>query len=156
MANETTTQEKFQLIQTVTAHDNNELSIELLCELAGVSRSGYYNWRKREPIRQTREERDRVEFEKILAAYQFRGYAKGSRSIHMRLLHQGIRMNRKKISRLMRKFNLFCPIRKPNPYKRIAKANAENSVKKNILNREFEEHGARQVLLTDITYLFYG
>ncbi|MFD1901578.1 IS3 family transposase [Enterococcus termitis] len=33
----------------------------------------------------------------------------------MTLLHMGILMNRKKVQRLMRKFNLFCPIRKPNP-----------------------------------------
>ena len=31
-------------------------------------------------------------------------------------------MNRKKIQRIMRKYNITCPIRKANPYKRIAKA----------------------------------
>ena len=29
-------------------------------------------------------------------------------------------MNRKKIQRIMRKYNITCPIRKANPYKRIA------------------------------------
>ena len=65
-------------------------------------------------------------------------------------------MNRKKIQRLMRKYNLFCPIRKPNPYKRMAKALEVSTVADNLVNREFREHGARMILLTDITYILYG
>lgn len=138
-------------------NDNNELSINLLCEIALVSRSGYYAWLKRKndknnPI----EQQDQSDFELILEAYNYRGYKKGSRSIHMRLLHKGIIMNRKKIQRLMRKYHLFCPIRKPNPYKRMAKAIEVSTVADNIVNREFRKHGPRKILLTDITYLFYG
>ncbi|HDH5896734.1 TPA: transposase [Staphylococcus aureus] len=64
------------------------------------------------------EKKDEKDFELVLAAFNKRGYSKGSRSIHMILLQQGIVMNRKKIVRLMRKFNLVCPIRKANPYKK--------------------------------------
>jgi transposase InsO family protein len=71
----------------------------------------------------------------------------------MRLLHMGIVMNPKKIRRLMRKYNLFCPIRKANPYRRMAKAMRTNNVADNLLNREFEAHGPRMVPLTDITYI---
>ena len=71
----------------------------------------------------------------------------------MRLLHMGIVMNPKKIRRLMRKYNLFCPFRKANPYRRMAKALRTSNVAANLLNREFEAHGARAVLLTDITYM---
>jgi transposase InsO family protein len=62
-------------------------------------------------------------------------------------------MNLKKIQRLMRKYGLRCPIRKANPYRRMAKAMKTNSVADNILNRQFKEHGVRKVLLTDITYI---
>ena len=65
------------------------------------------------------------------------------------------RMNLKKIRRLMKKFGLKCPIRKPNPYRRMAKAMQTNTVFPNLVNREFKAHGARKILLTDITYLFY-
>lgn len=124
--------------------------------MAHVSRSGYYAWLKQEGKRHEREKQDRADFEWILAAYQHRGYDKGSRGIHMRLLQTGIVMNRKKIQRLMRKYNLICPIRKPNPYKQMAKAIQENATKPNHLNRQFKAHGPRTVLLTDMTYLFYG
>lgn len=138
-------------------NDNNELNIQLLCEISQVSRSGYYAWLKRKNDKNNHVElQDRKDFELILEAYNYRGYKKGSRSIYMRLLHKGIVMNRKKIQRLMKKYHLFCPIRKPNPYKQMAKAVELSNIADNIVNREFREHGPRIILLTDITYLFYG
>lgn len=74
----------------------------------------------------------------------------------MRLLHTGIIMNVKKICRLMHKFNLCCPIRRANPYRRMAKAMQTSNVAPNVINREFTSHGAWKVLLTDITYLFFA
>lgn len=85
---------KFALIREATLRDNNLLKISKMCEIAGVSRSGYYNWCANEPARQRHEDADRKDFELILEAYRFRGYAKGARGIHMRLLHSsGIIMN---------------------------------------------------------------
>lgn len=106
--------------------------------------------------RNEKEEQDRKDFELILEAYKFKGYDKGRRGIHMRLLHMGIVMNHKKISRLMKKYGLFCPIRKANPARRMAKAMKTSNYADNILNRQFEEYGPGYVLETDITYLFYG
>ena len=73
----------------------------------------------------------------------------------MRLLHQGIRMNLKKIRRLMKKYGLLCPVRKANPYRRMVKALRTNAVADNRVNREFRLHGPRKILLTDITYIPY-
>lgn len=145
---------KFALIYEAIQHDDNILSISYMCQLAGVSRSGFYAWMNAAPARKEQENQDQSDFERILEAYCFRGYAKGARSIHMRLLHQGIRMNIKKIRRLMKKYQLRCPIRKANPYRRMAKALATNHVAPNIVNREFSRQ-PRKVLLTDITYLFF-
>lgn len=146
---------KYELIQASLSEAENMLTVKELCEIARVSRSGYYNWVKSETARQEREVRDRADFELILAAYRHRGYDKGVRGIHMRLLHTGILMNVKKIRRLMRKYGLNCPIRKANPYRRMARAMRTNNVAPNLVNREFEEHGPRSVLLTDITYIPY-
>lgn len=33
---------KYEIIREMVARDNNLLNIEWLCEIAGVSRSGYY------------------------------------------------------------------------------------------------------------------
>ena len=110
-------------------------------------------WLKSSEVREKREIADQEDFALVLSAYEFRGFSKGVRGINMRLLHMGIVMNPKKIRRLMHKFNLKCPIRKANPYRRMAKAMKTNNVADNLLNREFEEHGLRSVLLTDITYI---
>jgi transposase InsO family protein len=144
---------KFGLISEMTKRGDNMLNIQLLCEIAGVSRSGYYNWLKSERAREKRDAADKRDFALVLSAYKHRGFDKGARGIYMRLLHQGIIMNVKKIRRLMNKFGLRCPIRRPNPYKKMAKALKESNVAPNLLNREFKLHGARKILLTDITYL---
>lgn len=148
----------FELIEQITNNDSNKMSIKELCQTAGVSRSGYYNWVKSAPVRASAEERDRKDFDLILEAYSERGYKKGAESIYMNLLHRNppVVMNLKKIRRLMKKYGLVCPIRKANAYRRMAKALKTNNVADNLLQREFKSYGPRVVLLTDITYLPYN
>lgn len=148
----------FEIIEQTIGASSTSLSIKSLCEIAGVSRSGYYAWLKAAPVREQQEEQDRRDFDLILIAYKMHGYSKGARGIYMALLHMDppVIMNLKKIRRLMDKYNLSCPIRKANPYRRMAKALKTSNVAENLLNREFECYGPRMVLLTDITYLPYN
>ena len=148
-------EEKFKVIDELIARDNNLLNIRWLCEIAEVSESGFYNWRNNKDKREVKNIQDELDFTLILEAYNYRGYNKGSRSIYMRLLHNGTLMNRKKIQRLMRKFKLFCPIRKANPYVRMAKAMKTDAVAKNIVNRNFKQK-PRYIILTDISYIPYN
>ncbi|MEE5991280.1 MAG: IS3 family transposase [Lachnospiraceae bacterium] len=148
----------FEIIYNTVQENDNDLSIELLCGIAGVSRSGYYAWVKAIPERARREQEDREDFKLILIAYRKRGYSKGARGIYMCLLHMDppIIMNLKKIRRLMKKYNLMCPIRKANPYRQMQKAIKTSNYADNLLQREFEKYGPRMVLLTDITYIPYN
>lgn len=102
---------KFEIIHEMTKRDNNMLKISELCKIAGVSRSGYYNWLSCATSRKIRDEHDKADFSLVLQAYQHRGYDKGAEGIHMRLLHikPSVVMNVKKIRRLMRKGNLDKP-----------------------------------------------
>jgi len=148
---------KYAIIREMTMRDNNRLNLSWLCETACVSRSGYYSYLQNEAKRQEREEADRKDFLLIVEAYRFRGYDKGAKGIKMRLLHltPPVNMNLKKIRRLMKKYRLLCPIRKANPYRRMAKALKTSNVAPNLVERQFEAHGPRKVLLTDITYILY-
>ncbi len=124
--------------------------------MAGVSRSGYYRWcsigaRNSEE----REKKDYEDFRKIKEAYAFRGYSKGCRGISMRLRRMGIVMNPKKIRRLMKKYGLYCPIRKHNPYRELMRILRTDATAPNLVNRQFRSQGARKILLTDITYIPY-
>lgn len=148
----------FEIIYDITSKEDNVLTVSELCQMCNVSRSGYYRWIKAEETRKRKEEKDREDFDLILKAYMHRGYDKGAKGIHMQLLHMDppVVMNEKKIRRLMKKFNLNCPIRKANPYRRMAKALKTSNYSDNLVNREFEKHGPRAILLTDITYLQYN
>ena len=153
-----TEKNKFEIIHDVVSKENNMLNISMLCDIAGVSRSGYYRWVNAAEHREKQELKDRADFEIILKAYNHRGYSKGAKGIYMQLIHQEepIVMNLKKIRRLMKKYNLICPIRKANPYRRMAKALKTSNVAENLVNREFTKYGPRKILLTDITYIPYN
>ncbi|MCL2071638.1 MAG: hypothetical protein FWH07_05320 [Oscillospiraceae bacterium] len=46
---------KFELIKATTSRDNNLLCIKDLCVIAGVSKSGYYEWQRNQAKRDERE-----------------------------------------------------------------------------------------------------
>ena len=130
-----------------------------LCEVSGVSRSGYYNYftNKSKITRDALAKADELVRDNILKAYNFKGRKKGARQIKMTLEGEfRIVYNLKRIRRVMKKYNIICPIRKANPYRRMMKATREHSVLPNSLKRNFKQDIPGKVLLTDITYLFYG
>lgn len=127
-----------------------------LCKLLNVSRSGYYSYVKAADTRLERARLDAVAGERIKKAFYWKGFKKGSRSIKMVLQNEfGITYNLKRIRRLMKKLNLVCPHRKPNPYKRMARATLEHRTLPNELQRDFKKGIPGLALLTDITYLPY-
>jgi transposase InsO family protein len=128
---------------------NIGLDVELLCEVANVSRSGYYKYLKHadEP------DKDYNDYMQINEIFE-RGKAKyGWRTIQMKLLQNGVVMNHKKISRIKKKYHLMTKIRRRNPYKMIMKKSLEHRTCENILNREFDVSIPFKIFSTDITYL---
>lgn len=147
----------FKIIQNIILKYSYKNIVSHLCKIAEVSRSGYYSYLNSSNKRNLKEEKDLELKHLILKAFNHRGYKKGSRSIKMVLDHEFNRViNRKCIQRIMRKYNIVCPIRKANPYRRMMKATKEHTVVSNTLNREFKQGLFGKVLLTDITYLTYG
>jgi putative transposase len=132
--------------------------VSYLCTLASVSRSGYYNYfsLKSQEHRKQRDKQDELVKDNVLKALRFKRRNKGARQIKMTLKGQfKIIYNLKRIRRIMKKYEIICPIRKANPYRRMAKATKEHTFLPNLLNREFKQNTPGKVLLTDITYLFY-
>ena len=129
----------FELIYNLISKFNLKGMTKQLCKISNISTSGFYKFLNTQTYRNTKEDNDLKSRDIILKAFNHRGYKKGSRSIKMTLENEfGVIMNRKKIQRIMRKYNIICPIRKSNPYKRIAKATKEHRVVPNKLNREFK------------------
>jgi len=133
--------------------------LSTLCKMASVSNSGYYKYfsAKSQCLRDQRDCQDEAVRDIILKAYNYKGHKKGARQIKMILEYKfDIVYNLKRIQRIMRKYGIICPIRKASPYRKIMKATKENTVLPNLLNRNFKQNIPGKVLLTDITYLFYG
>ncbi|MDQ0268682.1 transposase InsO family protein [Cytobacillus purgationiresistens] len=125
--------------------------------MAGVSRSGYYDWLKASPIRELREEQDDLDIELIKTIFLSKKEKVGALQIKMIMENDySAVMNHKKIRRLMAKYSLFAKIRRANPYRKVAKATKEHLTCPNLLNREFKQKEPGKILLTDITYLYYG
>ncbi|MDR2047285.1 MAG: hypothetical protein LBP79_05265 [Clostridiales bacterium] len=49
---------KFSIIREMTKRDGNVLNLTWLCEIAGVTRAGYYFWLKAEKAREAGEAQD--------------------------------------------------------------------------------------------------
>lgn len=130
-----------------------------LCKILKVSRSGYYRYFSIESKnrRDNNNLDDEILRNNILKAFNFKNKTKGARQIKMVLQNEfSINYNLKRIRRIMKKFNIFCPIRKANAYRRMMKATKEHTVMPNLLNRNFKQGIPGKVLLTDITYLTYS
>lgn len=75
----------------------------------------------------------------------------------MRLINDyKVKMNHKRIIRIMRENDLIARIRRKNPYSMIMKTDQEHRTAANILNRDFNQTIPGKVFCTDITYLYYG
>ncbi len=147
----------FALIQQTIEKHNLKGLTRYLCQLMNVSRSGYYAFLAAAPIREAYRQAELQTKTLILKIFKRRGYLKGSRSIKMILANEfNICLSRKKICKIMNKYDIVCPHRKANPYKRIAKATKEHRVVPNSLARNFKQEIPGKVLLTDITYLPYN
>jgi len=147
----------FSLIEKTIIKYSLKKMVRHLCEVAGVSKSGFYHYLNTVDKRWKKEQNDMLVRDMVLKAFKARGFKKGSRSITMYLRNEfGIIYNRKRIQRIMRKYNIICPFRKANPYRRICKATKEHNVVPNILQRNFKQEVVGKVLLTDITYMPYA
>lgn len=119
--------------------------MHILCELAGVSRSGYYKWL----VQADQPDKDHDDYLKIKAVFDQGKGKYGWRNIKMRLPD----MNHKKIQRIMKKYELAAKVRKRNPYRAAHKKTMEHRVFPNKLKREFRQSRPFTVFCTDITYL---
>lgn len=127
-----------------------------LCDLAEVSKSGYYKWLTNEEQRYDNEKKDEQDLELIEKVFLSKNEKAGARTIKMILENdEDVIMNLKKIRRIMNKFGLITKVRRANPYKKMAKATQEHRSCKNLVDRQFDQHEPGKVLLTDITYLYY-
>jgi transposase InsO family protein len=135
-------------------------SIEKACHIFGVSRSGYYSWQqrreKRAQIQAAEELEERELMEKFRAIVKKLCYVPGKRTFRTFLWRDyGISISVKRCRRIMNKMNLAANKPKRDAYKNRATHDHETTAPKDLVGQDFKV-GPRQIILTDITYLYYG
>ncbi|WP_245733083.1 IS3 family transposase [Salipaludibacillus aurantiacus] len=147
---ETRYHDRFTAISELSTEEN--LSVQLLCDIAEVSRQGYYKWRKRRPsVREKLNQRVMSEItllqRKLKGIY---GYRRMTMSMN-RIFKEPL--NHKRILRLMKRANLLSIIRRK---KRRYKYSSPLHTAENVLNREFQADRPNEKWVTDVTEMKYG
>ncbi|WP_373889942.1 IS3 family transposase [Neobacillus cucumis] len=143
-------EDKYIAIQEL--HQEDGLSIVLLCEIAGIARSAYYKWLNRIPsVRELQNEEIikgmRALHKEIEGIY---GYRRMTLNINRKFEKK---FCEKRIYRLMKISNIQCVIRRP---KKRYKHSTPQHVAENVLNRKFTAEKPNEKWVTDVTEFKYG
>ncbi|MGF9916440.1 IS3 family transposase [Paenibacillus ehimensis] len=121
-----------------------------LCRLFGVSRSGYYAYKKRKAIDPDKELKDL-----ILAVYKKYDGKYGYRQIQLFLLKEhNVWVNHKKILRLMQEMSIRSRVRRRHRCNYIS--SVEGRIAENRLKRDFHATAPNQKWVTDVTQYRVG
>jgi putative transposase len=128
------------------SQSQGEIGIERMCQLAGISRSGYYrHWQLSAPRREETGLRDAIQ--RLALKHRHYGY----RRIGALLRREGWQANHKRVLRLMREDNLLClrqtPFVPTTTNLRHSWCVVPNLIRGMVLN------GLDQLWVADITYL---
>lgn len=125
-------------------------SVEVLCSVLGVSRSGYYAWQgRKEPRRRARDRQLGMEVEAIYCG-TLQSY--GSPRIHRELAARGVHVGKKRVERLLRERGLSA--RRPRRFRSTTDSNHSQPIAPNLLARNFQAESPNQAWVGDITYLW--
>lgn len=125
-----------------------------------VSKSGYYSWcdRRNNPSKREIEEYelDKQLMENFIKIIRKVGHVPGKRTFQVYLDRDfNIKVSVKKCARIMKKMNLVASLPHKDAYKGQATYNHICASIQDKVKREFAV-APRRVILTDITYLYYG
>ena len=125
-------------------------SVPKLCRLLGVSRSGYYAWRRR-PLSE-RARFDAVLLEKIATIHRNSRATYGAPRVHAELRAIGIRCGKKRVARLMRRASLRGCLRgrRMRLTHRLA---LQQKAAPDLVGRNFATEAPDKLWVADITYV---
>jgi putative transposase len=123
-----------------------EFRVEKMCEVFGVSRSGYYACPKSE-----RKKRREWLAKRIQQIFLESRRLYGSPKITQVLRSEGEKVSQKTVARIMKELGLRS--RTVKKYKATTNSNHSLPVQENKLNQQFEAQAPNQVWMADITYV---
>ncbi len=125
-----------------------EFAVEGMCHVFGVSRSGYYAWRKRGEST-CREPIDRELTERIVTIFERSHQTYGSPRIYAELKAQGIVCRRDQVAHLMRQAHLIATLSRR--WVQTTRSDGQPRSVGNFLNRDFSAQTSNQKWVVDMT-----
>ncbi len=123
--------------------------VRRMCELLGVSPSGYYMWLNRGPS--AREQADRRLRDRIVEVHSRSRGTYGAPRVHAELAAEGVAVGRKRVARLMRQARIHGVHRRRKVT--TTRRNPERMAAPDLVNREFTAGGPDRIWVSDITYV---
>ena len=137
----------FRLIEAEKA----EHRVSRLCSVLGVTRAGYYAWRRRPPS--ARRRRD-VELERLLrAAFSDSLETYGAPRLHAELRARGVRVSKKRVARLMHEAGLQGVSRRGKRRRVVPVSGPAAPPAPDLVRRRFHASCPDELWLADITHV---
>jgi transposase InsO family protein len=129
--------------------NRKEFRLGKMCKILNVSRSGYHNYVKRRFNR--RENDDYIILDKIKEIHKGSRGLYGSPRIYQELRRRGIKINKKRVIRIMRKYGIRAKTKRK--YKVTTNSNHNYPVVKDLLGQNFKSTELNKIWVSDITYI---
>lgn len=122
--------------------------VTVLCQVMGVSRSAFYDWKQRPgKLILAQELRMRRRMKKL---FELSRESLGSREMMKKLRGEGYEIGRYRVRKLMKQMKLI--VRQRVAYKVTTKRKHGDAVADNLLNQNFNPTGPNEVWAGDVTY----
>lgn len=157
------TADRFLMLETFLSHQGEKglnYKVKQACRMFGVSRSGYYSWKQNREKLAEITAADELEEQELMKKFREivkkLGYVPGKRTFRTFLWRDyKISISVKKCRRIMNRMNLAANKPKKDAYKNRATHDHETTAPADQVKQNFKV-APRQVILTDITYLYFG
>ena len=126
--------------------------IATMCRVLGVSTSGYYAWRNRQPCRRVQENAALLEQIMILHTRSRETY--GAPRIHAKLVADGMNVGHNRVARLMRLAGIQGVTRRKR--RGTTQRNPEAQPADDLVDRQFTQAAPNRLWVADITYVPTG
>jgi putative transposase len=132
------------------AQNCSTFSVMMMSQLLDVSRSGYYDWKKRSASRRERFNRILLRF--MRAAFRASGDTYGAPRLHRSLRRAGFQVGIRRVRKLMKTAGIR-PISQKKFKVKTTDSNHRLPVSANLVNRNFQMDRPNRVWVSDITYI---
>ena len=123
--------------------------VSLMCRVLEVSRSGFHAWERRRPSRRAQEDARLVRRIEAIHARSRATY--GAPRVHAELRHEGVRVGRKRVERLMRRRGLSGLVKRRRGRTTVRVPGVR--VAEDLVRRDFRPAAPDRLWVADLTYV---